>query len=253
MLLRVVGDLPRFDAPATGDIDPGVLNKVRALLAKAESTDYPAEADALTEKAHDLMQRHSIDRALLAGGLPGRVQARRILIDDPYAKARFIMLSGIARASGCKAIWWQDYGWAVVCGLPGDLGATELLYSSLLVQALTGLAAAPIDPHEQPARKAAFRRAFMMGFGRRIALRLEALAEARTTEISQERGVDLLPVLASRQAAVDAAVKATSPNVSTISARISDARGWVAGAAAGDRATIATQPSLPDLPGQLTA
>jgi hypothetical protein len=38
---------------------------VRALLAKAESTTYPEEADALTAKAQELMARHSIDRAML--------------------------------------------------------------------------------------------------------------------------------------------------------------------------------------------
>ncbi|MDQ1403645.1 MAG: hypothetical protein QOG03_1961 [Actinomycetota bacterium] len=251
--IGIVREMPRFDQAAANDIDPGLLNKVRALLAKAESTDFPAESDALTDKAHELMQRHSIDQALLSGGRPGDVRAHRVLIDDPYARARYILLSGIAQASGCRAIWWQEYGWAVVCGLPGDLAATELLYASLLVQALSSLSAAAVDGDDPPARKAAFRRAFVVAFARRVTARLHDLARTRTAEISHERGIDLLPVLASREAAVEAAIKATSPNVTTMSTRVSDARGWVAGTAAGDRATIATQPALPDLPGQLTA
>jgi hypothetical protein len=79
------------------------------------------------------------------------------------------------------------------------------------------------------------------------------LADARATEIGHERGVDLLPVLASRQQAVKAAMAAISPNTETMSASTSDARGWAEGTLAGNRATIATQPTLPDLPGQLTA
>jgi len=37
--------------PPTGTVEPKALAKIRGLLAKAESTDYPDEADALTAKA----------------------------------------------------------------------------------------------------------------------------------------------------------------------------------------------------------
>ena len=43
-----------------------MLDKVRALLAKAESTEFPEEAGALTSRAQQLMARYSIDHALLA-------------------------------------------------------------------------------------------------------------------------------------------------------------------------------------------
>ena len=39
--------------------------KVRALLAKAESTTFEAEAEALFAKAHQLMVRNAIDEAVL--------------------------------------------------------------------------------------------------------------------------------------------------------------------------------------------
>ncbi|MEE3919447.1 DUF2786 domain-containing protein [Micromonospora sp. BRA006-A] len=48
-----------------------MLDRVRALLAKAESTGYPAEAEAFTAKAQELMARHSIDAALLDAGPTG--------------------------------------------------------------------------------------------------------------------------------------------------------------------------------------
>ena len=37
-----------------------MLERVRALLAKAESTTFPEEADALTAKAQQLMTRHAL-------------------------------------------------------------------------------------------------------------------------------------------------------------------------------------------------
>ena len=42
-----------------------MMARIRALLAKAEGTEYAAEAEALTAKAQDLMTRHAIDEALL--------------------------------------------------------------------------------------------------------------------------------------------------------------------------------------------
>src|SRR4051812_34734140 len=44
--------------------DP-MLNRVRALLAQAESTNFEAEAETFTAKAQELMTRHAIDMAMI--------------------------------------------------------------------------------------------------------------------------------------------------------------------------------------------
>ncbi len=44
--------------------DP-IAERIAALLDKAESTSYPAEADAFMAKAQELMARHAIDEAML--------------------------------------------------------------------------------------------------------------------------------------------------------------------------------------------
>ena len=44
-----------------------LLNRIRTLLAKAENTEFAAEAETFTAKAQDLMTRHAIDAALLHG------------------------------------------------------------------------------------------------------------------------------------------------------------------------------------------
>ncbi|MFD0330099.1 DUF2786 domain-containing protein [Streptacidiphilus monticola] len=68
--LGPVGPLPGqeqavdLSAPLPGE--PKMLGRIRALLAKAESTDFPEEAEALSAKAQELMARHSIDAALLS-------------------------------------------------------------------------------------------------------------------------------------------------------------------------------------------
>src|SRR5664280_2980372 len=52
--------------PQRAAIDERVLSRIRALLAKAESSTFPAEAETFTAGAQALMARHSIDHALLA-------------------------------------------------------------------------------------------------------------------------------------------------------------------------------------------
>jgi hypothetical protein len=51
--------------------DEQILDKVRGLLSKAESTSYPDEAASLTAKAQELLNRHSIDGAGGGGGEGG--------------------------------------------------------------------------------------------------------------------------------------------------------------------------------------
>lgn len=81
-LLAVCAQLPRLETalPAPGappqpgvqhSVDPAqekVLARVRSLLAKAESTDFDDEADALSAEAQELMSRYALDRALLDHG-----------------------------------------------------------------------------------------------------------------------------------------------------------------------------------------
>ena len=50
------------DAADDSGADPRVLARVRGLLAKAESTSFPEEAEALSAKAQELMARHALER-----------------------------------------------------------------------------------------------------------------------------------------------------------------------------------------------
>jgi hypothetical protein len=232
-------------APEAVGIDAGVLAKVRALLAKAESTTFPAEAEALTAKAHQLIARYSIDRALLEerSGV-GDVLSRSLAVDAPYARGKFHLLGQVARACRCRVLWQVDAGVATVFGFAGDLDATELLYTSLLVQATAAMLASRSPQNAAPSTVAAFRRAFLYAFANRIGQRLRAIAEAAVDDAAHSDSASLLPVLASREQAVDEALSAAFPNARAMRYSVSDARGWRAGADAGDRATITTQRSV---------
>ena len=218
-------------------MDPKVLDRVRALLAKAESTDFEEEAEAFTAKAHELMSRHAIDAAMV-GDRRGAVGAtgRRIRIDQPYASAKVSLLGAVAGATRCQAVWVKDGGFVEVFGFPDDLDAVELLHTSLLLQATTAMLAAGSGDARN--RQRGFRHAFLVAFASRIGRRLREAAAVTVTAAEVEHGAALLPVLAAREHEVDAARDASYPSVRSRRASVSDAAGFAAGTRAADRASL---------------
>jgi len=137
--------LPRLGGPSSEPArrsrrpgqDGRILEKVRALLAKAESTTFPEEAEALSAKAQELMARHSIDEAMVgaAEGFPDAPAGVRLPVDEPYAGAKSILLSVVASTNRCRAVWSKELAFSTVLGFASDLAFVEILYTSLLVQA----------------------------------------------------------------------------------------------------------------------
>jgi len=246
--LTALGSLPAAPGGAGAGAGPGsgaaggddaVLAKVRALLAKAESTSFPAEAEALSAKAHELMARHAIDRAVLAGGAgAGEVGCRRIWIDDPYASAKRLLLAQVAGASGCRTVWTKGLQLVTVFGLSEDLDAVEVLHTSLLVQATAAMLAAGGRAGDRT-RSRGFRSSFLHAYAGRIGERLREAQHAAVEEASAAHGASVLPVLASKEAAVDEAMRAAFPHLRQARApRVADAAGWHAGRAAGSSADL---------------
>jgi hypothetical protein len=229
--------------------DGRMLAKVRALLAKAESTDFEEEANALTAKAQELMARHAIDQAMVAGsagddeGGPG---GRRIGVEDPYAVAKAHLLHSVARANRCRTVVMDGYGFSTVFGFPGDLDIVELLYTSLLVQATRAMTAAgSVRDGAGRSRTRSFRHSFLVAFAGRIGERLRAATTMATEEAAAVHGGSLLPVLAERAAEVEGAVAAAFPHLTSARVSASNRDGWIAGRVAADRAHLGPEQQLP--------
>ncbi|MEO3786935.1 DUF2786 domain-containing protein [Actinocorallia sp. B10E7] len=217
--LPKIAVLSRTAAPAHP-----ALERVRALLAKAESTQYPAEAEALVAGAQRLMTRHSLDQAALEapGDAPTGV---RLPVEGPYEEAKATLLHVVAEANRCRAVWQSDLGFSTVLGYPADLEAVELLYTSLLLQADTAM--------PKNGSKKRFRQSFLTSFAHHIGERLARAGEDEVTE-------DLLPVLARRDQAVDTAVERLFPAARTVRGRrIQDLDGWEQGRRAAKEADLA--------------
>jgi hypothetical protein len=250
VLLGILRTLPPIEilipppgtAPAAtvqpGKVDVRLLDRVRALLAKAESTTYPAEAETYTAKAQELVARHSIDEALLAArGQAAAVVpfARRIGVDHPYESEKAALLDAVAGANRCHAVWSPELGFATVFGFDTDIDAVDLLHTSLLVQANRAMSAAePPGGKAGRARLKTFRQSFLVGFAFRIGERLSAAAAVVVEDVPT-----LLPVLAARDAQVRESMERVFPRtVRGRGTRVDSDEGWDSGRAAADRAAL---------------
>lgn len=231
------------------DLPDGLLDKVRALLAKAESTRFEAEADAFTAKAQELMARYRIERAILSMHEPAGCDgptSRRILVPAPYSDAKFILLAGIAAANGCSAVWSKRLGFATVFGFGPELDAVDTLFVSLLIQAGSALRrhGAKIDSFGRRRTKS-FRRSFLLSFAVRIGERLESTVAAAVADARAEVGAELVPVLVDRSDRARAAAEAAFPETRYFAPVASDGEGWYAGRVFADLVDLAAAPSLP--------
>src|ERR1700722_3735514 len=84
--------------------DERMLSRIRSLLAKAESTEFAEEAEALSGRAQELMAKNSIDHALLAAetGQAETPGGRRIAVDNPYEAPKATLLQIVAQANRCR-------------------------------------------------------------------------------------------------------------------------------------------------------
>lgn len=225
-------------------IDERVLSRIRALLAKAESTTFPAEAETFTAGAQALMARHSIDHALLSAldqSSSEQPTGRRIGIDNPYEGPKAMLLGAVAEANRCRTVWSRELGFSTAIGFPADLDAVELLFTSLLVQATTAMmkAGSRTDGYGR-SRTRSFRTSFLTAYASRIGQRLAEATGTQTTKAATEpAGRNLLPVLAARNEAVDEAVAAMFPKMTNhVMGTVTNREGWFSGISAADRAAL---------------
>jgi hypothetical protein len=251
---------------STVPADERMLSRIRSLLAKAESTEFPEEAEALSARAQELMAKYSIDHALLAAetGQAETPGGRRIAVDNPYEAPKATLLQIVAQANRCRVVWSRDLGLVTVIGFPADLDAVELLFTSLLVQANTAmLRTGGKRDGSGRSRTRAFRQSFLLSYAVRIGERLSAAADhAEQEAVAEQRaaggsaadggtgdggtarkGADLVPFLAARHRAVDDAVDEMfgSTLTRTRAVRATDADGWNSGRAAADLASLHNQ------------
>ena len=227
------------------------LGVIRGLLAKAEATEFPDEAEAFFAKASELVARYAIDEATIWAGAErsGRESPDelRMQIHAPYIVQKSVLVGAVARAHGCQTIrlGHTSGGSAeTVCvvGFPSDLRWVETLVTSLMVQLTAAmLAAAPRGL--TASASAGWRRSFIVGFASEVSDRLTADrrdAVSATASATTAGGAPTVAVvLASRAEEVRHDFRQRFPNVRSSWASAGRSRaGERAGRAAGRDASL---------------
>lgn len=135
--------------------------KIRALLAKAESTT-PEEAALLVTKAQELMTRYAISQAMIdqaAGTTTDVIEQREVILVGNFHERKMSITNVVARANNCRPVYrqhgkgeWSEplevdgklYKAGITLTLTGfrsDLERVLLLDASLQLQCASALAA----------------------------------------------------------------------------------------------------------------
>ncbi len=166
------------------------LATIRALLAKAEATEYPDEAEAFFNKASELISRWAVDEAMLWADADssGREQPDelQLVLHAPYLPQKAVLVGAVATAHGCRAVRIVSPAGTgreiiSVVGFPTELRWVDTLVTSLLVQ-LTSTMLARSPSGLSPSASASWRRSFIVGFAEEVGRRLEADRAAAAAE-----------------------------------------------------------------------
>jgi hypothetical protein len=222
-------------------MNDSLLARVRKLLAKAEDPACtPAEAEAFTAKATQLIAKYGVDQALLAATDPDAdpVGDRIITIAPPYARDKAGLLAAVAMSLRCRVVHLERQGTARshLFGHAADLERVELLFTSLLVQAAHGLAAATVPWGEH---HAAFRRSWLVGYTEAVRARLVESEQSAATEAP---GVEL--VLVDRTELVEQRRDEVYPRLARLGPRRLQGTGRRQGYAVGRTANLGLDPHL---------
>ena len=155
-----------------------------------------------------------------------------------------MLLQVVAEANRCRALELQDLGLGTIVGFGPDLSAVELLYTSLLVQAIQAMTAAnPRADRYGRNDVRSFRQAFLSAYAHRIG------GAARRDPGGGRRGAvrGHRPGTRARRPseAVDTAFEELFPHRVSRTSRVANAAGWASGRAAADRAELAVRSPLP--------
>ena len=152
-----------------------LITRVRALIAKAESSPFPAEADAFMAKAQKLINDHAIDQARLNGADVASVGHEQLSISGAYSRERSMIWGAVARANRCQVLTMSSYASSKVnsltlIGRAQDRELVRMVATSLEMQAIRRMG--ELDVASPWATPVVQRRSFLRGFASEVGDRL---------------------------------------------------------------------------------
>jgi len=187
--------------PAITPTETALVDKVRKLLAMAEGTSNPNEADAFSRKAAELIAEHRISPEQLHASGPGEMAVDEIELGrGAYVRGRLALLQAIAEGHGCRVVFQARTAGTVayVAGFRTDLDSVGMLYHSLHMQASSRMAA---ERRSTAAATQQFRRSFLFGYADEIRTMLAQTVQEATDRLHPSSAA--LPALRARERRVE--------------------------------------------------
>ena len=224
-------------AAQPNQIDPSLVNKVRKLLAMAERSPNPNEADAFSRKAAELIAAHRIDSQRLRSEANDDLAVIEVPLGrGAYVRGRLALLQVIGEGQGCRIVFEvRDIGTvAFVAGFRSDLDTTLLLFNSLHTQASSRMTS---ERRATAAATQQWRRSFLFGYADQIRLMLSKIADQAQHHVHPSNAA--LPALRARTRRVDEFSRAQFGRVlAARQAKAATTTGWEAGRRAAQRADL---------------
>lgn len=187
-----------------------LLERVGALLDKAERTDSPAEARALAEKAQQLATLHAIDPDLAverrrSQRQPEQPQQRQVPIGPhgkPANRHLVNLYLAVAHANGVRVNIASNSSYVIGFGFPTDLDVVQALYASLAHQMVSAANEAIAEGRHREevywssqagrwrSDARVFRRSFYEAFVAEVAGRLRRARDEAASEADRRRTDD---------------------------------------------------------------
>lgn len=225
------------------------IGTIRALLAKAESSEFESEAEALRERAFQLMAKFGIEQAMLASKVVSDLEATKVLIviKGPYHARRVMLLTALAKAMRCRTVVVVPVlkrgqktpdSPVYVYGMPSDVERVKLMFESLDLQMADALTKSLSD---KPARVhgRTWSVNFISSFASEVYRRVnQAERDAESSEVTHGSG-KFEVVLADNESKVHSLFEKENPNsFKTTHSSTSSSAGWSAGSKAGANAAL---------------
>lgn len=161
-----------------GNAPQKILDRIKAMLAKAEATPYPDEAEAFSAKAFEMAEKYRVDVAALTGHAePGMVRHTVVLADQKYLRPTFNLLVVVATHYGLLVLRPStgNTKYPVLVGDPGDITVALLMFTSLVLQRDGAMLTSPTPAGVSTTKH---RHSFGYGYAYRISDRLAAIRAA---------------------------------------------------------------------------
>ena len=207
------------------------------MLAMAEGTDNPNEADAFSRKAAELIAQYRIEPDRLRDDERSDLHVVEVFMGrGAYVRGRLALLGAVGASNGCKVVYEvRSHGTvALVAGYRSDLETVELLYHSLHTQAASRMAT---ERRATPAATQQWRRSFLFGYADEDRSMLRRSAEDAERRV--DRPDTVLPALRARDERVEEfASQRFGRIVSARPAKAPTVSGWQAGREAATSADL---------------